>query len=86
MGKTMRKALQQFTQGDVVADFTDKRQNTISAKAHPRDIVIKEVRKDGKVLRLRDRDIVKLKEAIAVDMRLGQGYPEVGVAKGLLYK
>lgn len=82
----MRHTLQHYEHGKVVADFTDRKQNAHATKAHPRDIRIVEVRQEGKALRLRQRDLDTLKEAIAIDIRLGQGFPEVGVAKGLLFK
>lgn len=77
---------QTYKQGDVVVEFTDKKPNHHSAKCQPRDIDIVSVHKAGKLLRLRERDVTKLEEAIAIDVRHGQGFSDIGIAKGLLYK
>lgn len=57
--------------------FQDWGQNRHASKCQPRDIVV-----------LGDVDNAQrkhLQEAICIDIRLGQGYPEVGVAKGMLW-
>jgi len=55
--------------------FKDRHPNLLSAKCQPRDIVILEGPKDDK----------KLIERIVVDVRLGQGLPAVGAARGMLW-
>ena len=54
--------------------FTDAKANYHSAKCQPRDI---------EIITAGAPDV---REDIAIDIRLGQGFPVVGVAKGLLYK
>ena len=59
--------------GQVVV-FVDRRQAICSAPCQPRDIQI-----------IEGPDTDKVREAIAIDIRLGQGMPAVGVAKNLLF-
>ena len=68
----------------VTVEYTDKDGSHLSSKCQPRDIRIVQVTSEGKVLKLRDKDIRQLKERIAIDMRLGQGLNPIGVAKNLL--
>lgn len=55
--------------------FRDKKQNVHSQPCHPRDIEI-----------IEGPDNNKVKEAIAIDIRLGMGMSPVGVAKGLKFR
>jgi hypothetical protein len=54
--------------------FIDKRELHYSTYCQPRDIVI-----------VRGPDTPYIKEEIAIDIRLGQGHTEVGVAKNLKF-
>ena len=55
--------------------FIDKKKRHCSSKCQPRDIKI-----------ISGPDTPKVREAIAIDIRLGQGIAPIGVAKGLLHE
>lgn len=68
---------QTHTTGDGSAVlFQDRKEFHWSAKAHPRDIL----------LLTQVDDPASMREEIAIAIRLGQGLPEVGVAKGLIHE
>lgn len=60
-------------EGPVV--FIDRKAMVYSGYCQPRDIII-----------VSGPDSDRVKAEIAVDIRLGQGHPEVGVAKNLKFK
>ena len=55
-----------------VITFIDKRQTYVSAKCQPRDLVITQ-----------GEDSPKVKEEIALDIRIGQGIDPIGAARGM---
>lgn len=80
-----KRAEQVFTMSNgVVVVFTDHHETHIATRAQPRDINIISVTKDGKALLIREKDLATLKEKIAIDIRIGQGFPAVGAARNLL--
>lgn len=59
--------------GEAVS-FYDLRETHISARCQPRDLVI-----------LEGPDTPRVREEIAVDIRIGQGIAPIGAARGLLH-
>jgi hypothetical protein len=68
--------IQQFTnsRGEALA-FTDTREAHIATKCQPRDIRITQ-----------GEDSRRNREEIAIDIRIGQGLPAIGAARGLLHE
>ena len=66
--------IQHFHDGDRVIPFYDKQDTILSKWSQPRDIVLVD-----------QEDDPNLRGRIAVDIRIGQGHPEIGAAKNLLY-
>lgn len=74
-----RIEIQRYTLDDgTIVRFRDEKQNLHSGKCQPRDITLI----DGSYAAATEHDI---RHAICLDVRRGQGYPEVGLAKNMLW-